>query len=70
MDIENGTWVQLKSDTSKVYCVSRSSASDEFIECVSLDNERKAINANDVEPISDLEKLADLELIKMPPSSE
>lgn len=27
MDIENGTWVQLKSDTSKVYCVN--SVSDE-----------------------------------------
>lgn len=43
MDIENGTWVQLKSDTSKAYLVSSSSASNEFLDCVSLQNERKTI---------------------------
>ena len=32
MDIENGTWVQLKSDTSKAYLVSSSSASNEFLD--------------------------------------
>lgn len=70
MDIENGTWVQLKSDASKVFLVSRSSASDEFLECVSSDGERKTLNINAVVPISDLEKLADLELIKVPPFSK
>lgn len=58
MDIENGTWVQLKSDTSKVYCVN--SVSDEFIEGVSSNGERTTLNVNEVEPISDIEKLADL----------
>lgn len=59
MDIENGTWVQLKSDTSKVYCVN--SVSDEFIEGVLSNGERTTLNVNEVEPISDIEKLADLE---------
>lgn len=58
MDIENGTWVQLKSDTSKVYCVN--SVSDEFIEGVSSNGERTTLNVNEVEPISDIEKLTDL----------
>lgn len=58
MDIENGTWVQLKSDTSKLYCVN--SVSDEFIEGVSSNGERTTLNVNEVEPISDIEKLADL----------
>ena len=58
MDIENGTWVQLKSDTSKVYCVN--SVSDEFIEGVSSNGERTTLNVNEVEPISDIEKLSDL----------
>lgn len=47
MDIENGTWVQLKSDTSKVYCIN--SVSDEFIEGVSSNGERTTLNVNEVE---------------------
>lgn len=62
MDIENGTWVQLKSDTSKAYLVSSSSASNEFLDCVSPQNERKLLSAEDIEIIADVERLADLEL--------
>jgi len=62
MDVENGTWVQLKSDTSKAYLVSSSSASNEFLDCVSLQNERKLLSAEDIEIITDVERLADLEL--------
>lgn len=62
MDIENGTWVQLKSDTSKAYLVSSSSASNEFLDCVSLQNERKLLSAEDIEIITDVERLADIEL--------
>lgn len=62
MDIENGTWVQLKSDTSKAYLVSSSSVSNEFLDCVSLQNERKLLSAEDIEIITDVERLADLEL--------
>lgn len=62
MDIENGTWVQLKSDTSKAYLVSSSSASNEFLDCVSLQNEIKLLSAEDIEIITDVERLADLEL--------
>ena len=62
MDIENGTWVQLKSDTSKAYLVSSSSASNEFLDCVSPQNERKLLSAEDIEIITDFERLADLEL--------
>lgn len=62
MDIENGTWVQLKSDTSKAYLVSSSSASNEFLDCVSLQNERKLLSAENIEIITDVERLADLEL--------
>lgn len=62
MDIENGTWVQLKSNTSKVYRVSSSSASNEFLDCVSPQNERKLLSAEDIEIITDVERLADLEL--------
>ena len=62
MDIKNGTWVQLKSDTSKAYLVSSSSASNEFLDCVSLQNERKLLSAEDIEIITDVERLADLEL--------
>lgn len=62
MDIENGTWVQLKSDTSKAYLVSSSSASNEFLDCVSLQNERKLLSAEDIEIITDVERLADLQL--------
>lgn len=68
MEIEIRAWVQLKSDTNKVYRVH--SVSDEFVECISSNGERKALNINDIEPISGLEKLADLELIKIPPFSE
>ena len=62
MDIENGTWVQLKSNTSKVYRVCCSSASNEFLDCVSPQNERKLLSAEDIESITDVERLADLEL--------
>lgn len=62
MDIENGTWVQLKSNTSKVYRVCSSSASNEFLDCVSPQNERKLLSAEDIEIITDVERLADLEL--------
>ena len=62
MDIENGTWVQLKSNTSKAYLVSSSSASNEFLDCVSPQNERKLLSAEDIEIITDVERLADLEL--------
>lgn len=62
MDIENGTLVQLKSDTSKAYLVSSSSASNEFLDCVSPQNERKLLSAEDIEIITDVERLADLEL--------
>ena len=61
MDVENGTWVQLKSDTSKAYLVSSSSASNEFLDCVSPQNERKLLSAEDIEIITDVERLADLE---------
>lgn len=69
MDLENGTWVQLKSDTSKVYRVSSSSASDEFIDCVSPQNERKLLSVEDIELITDVERLADLELTYQSTSS-
>lgn len=62
MDIEDGTWVQLKSNTSKAYLVSSSSASNEFLDCVSPQNERKLLSAEDIEIITDVERLADLEL--------
>ena len=62
MDIENGTWIQLKSNTSKAYLVSSSSASNEFLDCVSPQNERKLLSAEDIEIITDVERLADLEL--------
>ena len=62
MDIENGTWVQLKSNTSKAYLVSSSSAPNEFLDCVSPQNERKLLSAEDIEIITDVERLADLEL--------
>ena len=52
MDIENGTWVQLKSNTSKAYLVSSSSASNEFLDCVSPQNERKLLSAEDIEIIN------------------
>ena len=62
MDIGNGTWVQLKSDTSKVYRVSCSSTSNEFLDCVSPQNERKLLSVEDIEIITDVEQMADLEL--------
>lgn len=63
MDIGNGTWVQLKSDTSKeVYRVSCSSTSNEFLDCVSPQNERKLLSVEDIEIITDVEQVADLEL--------
>lgn len=61
MDIENGTWVQLKSNTSKVYRVCCSSASNEFLDCVSPQNERKLF-VEDIEIITDVERVADLGL--------
>ena len=42
MEIEIGTRVQLKSVTSKVYRVN--SVSDDFLECVFSDGERKALS--------------------------
>lgn len=62
MDIEDGTWVQLKSNTSKVYRVCCSSASNEFLDCVSPQNERKLLPVEDIEIITDVERVADLEL--------
>ena len=62
MDIENGTWVQLKSNTSKVYRVCCSSAFNKFLDCVSPQNERKLLPVEDIEIITDVERVADLEL--------
>lgn len=62
MDIGNGTWVQLKSNTNKVYRVSRSSVSDEFLDCVSPQNKRVLLSIEDIEIITDVERLANLEL--------
>ncbi len=42
MEIEIGTKVQLKSVTSKVYRVN--SVSDDFLECVFSDGERKVLS--------------------------
>ena len=62
MDLENGTWVQLKSDTSKVHRVCQSSASNEFLDCVSPQGKREPLLVEDIEIITDVERLADLEL--------
>lgn len=61
MEIEIGTWVQLKSDTSKVYCVRGKSASGEILDCLSPQDIRAHINANDVEILEDEERLHDLD---------
>ena len=61
MEIEIGTWVKLKSDTSKVYRVRGKSASDEILDCLSPQDIRTHINANDVEILEDEERLYDLD---------
>lgn len=48
MDIENGTWVQLKSNTSKVYRVCCSSTSDANVN-YTIDSEHN--NNNTVSPL-------------------
>ncbi len=62
MDIENGTWVQLKSNTSKVYRVCNSSVSNEFLDCVSPQGKREPLFVENIEIITDIERLTDLEL--------
>lgn len=62
MKIEIGNWVQLKSDANEVYLVCRKSTSNNFLECRSLGGKRIVIDEDEVELITDKERLADLEL--------
>lgn len=61
MEIEIGAWIRLKSDTNKVYRVCYKSMSDEIFECISLQGDRIAINADKIELITDKETLSYLE---------